>query len=180
MCVAGLTGTSQYDGAGMILELAFSGTSVSHPALIDASAYGGIEFWLWVSPSTAASVGPSFLVQLFDKNQIPEGGVCDANDSGVKACAAAMAGLSGSPAAEARRAGTLYTDDGSELRLLAGGCPRSMEQSRSKSVVGRGERADSRSANSGGDELPRLTRQRERACGPLRLLHLPAELPSQV
>ena len=121
MCVAGLTGTSQYDGAGMFLELAFSGTSVSHPALIDASAYGGIEFWLWVSPSTAASVGPTFLVQLVDKNQIPEGGVCDANGSGVNACAAAMAGLSGSPAAEARRAGTLYTDDGSELRLLAGG-----------------------------------------------------------
>jgi hypothetical protein len=121
MCVAGLTGTSQYDGAGMFLELAFSGTSVSHPALIDASAYGGIEFWLWVSPSTAASVGPTFLVQLIDKNQIPEGGVCDANDSGVNACAAAMAGLSGSPAAEARRAGTLYTDDSSELRLLAGG-----------------------------------------------------------
>jgi len=59
MCVAGKTGTSQYDGAGMQLVLAGTG---SVPALIDASDYGGIEFWLWVSPDTAASVSSSLLV----------------------------------------------------------------------------------------------------------------------
>src|SRR5208283_1093825 len=69
MCIAGQTGTAQYDGAGMDLVLAWSGavpaggsylsdagTMVPDPALIDASDYAGIQFWLWVSPDTAASV----------------------------------------------------------------------------------------------------------------------------
>jgi hypothetical protein len=137
MCIAGHTGTAQYAGAGMVLELAFSGpgpvvdldasdglASSSPPALIDASAYGGIEFWLWVSPSTAASVGSNLLVQAVDKNQIPLAGVCDEWDSGVKACAAASAGLSGSAASTPRNAGPLLAADGSDLGRLAEGWQR--------------------------------------------------------
>jgi len=121
MCIAGLTEHAQYDGAGMISSWHSPGTKRFPPGVDRRQRVWRDRVLAVVSPSTAASVGPTFLVQLIDKNQIPEGGVCDANDSGVKACAAAMAGLSGSPAAEARRAGTLYTDDGSELSLLAGG-----------------------------------------------------------
>jgi hypothetical protein len=134
MCIAGHTGASQYDGAGMFLELAFSGTgpavnldasdglaSSTPPALIDASAYAGIEFWLWVSPETAKSVGASFIVQLVDKNQTYLGGVCDGLDTGTQACAAASAALSGSVASTPRNAGTLLADDGSELTALTGG-----------------------------------------------------------
>ncbi len=91
MCVAGKTGTLQYDGAGTQLVLA--GTD-SVPALIDASDYGGIQFWLWVSPDTAASVSSSLLVGIFDRNQTPGGGVCDVNSSGANACGYAAAAVS--------------------------------------------------------------------------------------
>jgi hypothetical protein len=119
MCVAGQTGASLDEGAGMTLELA----DIAWPprGLIDASEYGGIQFWLWVSPDTATSVSSSFLVQLIDKNQIPGGGVCNENANGITACAGAQAGNSGSAAAEYFAAGPLFADDGSGLTSLSGG-----------------------------------------------------------
>jgi len=90
-------------------------------ALIDASAYRGIEFWIWVSPSTAASVSASFLVNWVDKNQIPGGGVCNANSTGATACAGAQAGISGSAATQSQGAGPLFAEDGSVLTALSGG-----------------------------------------------------------
>ncbi|HJX66644.1 MAG TPA: hypothetical protein VJ860_22120 [Polyangia bacterium] len=117
MCVAGKTGTSQYDGAGMQLVLAGTG---SVPALIDASDYGGIEFWLWVSPDTAASVSSSLLVGIFDRNQTPGGGVCDVNSSGANACGYAAAAVSSSMA-QNHGSGRLFADDGSKLTALSGG-----------------------------------------------------------
>ena len=134
MCVAGQTGTSQYDGAGMQLWLAWSGpvpdggtywdndagTIVPPPALIDASEYGGIQLWLWVSPDTAASVGASLLVGLGDENQTPGDGVCDANDTGVFACGPAAAAVS-STLAQNHGSGRFFADDGSRLNALSGG-----------------------------------------------------------
>ena len=133
MCVAGKTGTSQYDSAGMDLVLAWSsavpaggsylseaGTIVPAPALIDASDYGGIEFWLWVSPDTAASVSSSLLVGIFDKNQTPGGGLCDVNSSGANACGYAAAAVSPS-LAQNHGSGALFADDGSKLTALSGG-----------------------------------------------------------
>ncbi len=117
MCVAGKTGTSQYDGAGMQLVLAGTG---SVPALIDASDYAGIQFWLWVSPDTAASVSSSLLVGIFDKNQTPGGGVCDVNSSGANACGYAAAAVS-STMAQNHGSGRLFADDGSKLTALSGG-----------------------------------------------------------
>jgi hypothetical protein len=117
MCVAGKTGTSQYDGAGMLLVLAGTG---SVPALIDASDYGGIEFWLWVSPESAASVSSSLLVGIFDRNQTPGGGVCDVNSSGANACGYAAAAVSSS-LAQNHGSGRLFADDGSKLTALSGG-----------------------------------------------------------
>ncbi|MGB8294904.1 MAG: hypothetical protein WCG85_05705 [Polyangia bacterium] len=133
MCVAGQTGTAQYDGAGMDLVLAWSGavpdggvyttdagTMVPDPALIDASDYAGIQFWLWVSPDTAASVSSSLLVGLADKNQVPGGGVCDVNSSGANACGVAAAAVSPTMA-QNHGSGVLFADDGSVLTALSGG-----------------------------------------------------------
>ena len=122
ICVAGQTGTSQYDGAGMQLVLAWSGpvSDGPPPALIDASDYAGIQFWLWVSPDTAASVGSGLFVGLFDKNETPGGGVCDVNASGANACGEANAAISSSMA-QSHGSGRLFADDGSKLNALSGG-----------------------------------------------------------
>jgi hypothetical protein len=58
MCAAGQTGPSSLDGAGMVLQL--GDTAWPPQTLIDASACDGIEFWLWVSPGTAAAVTSGF------------------------------------------------------------------------------------------------------------------------
>ncbi len=134
MCIAGQTGTSQYDSAAMQLALAWSGavpdggayydtdagTMVPQFALIDASDYAGIQFWLWVSPDTAASVSSSLLVGLADKNQTPGGGVCDVNSSGANACTLAAAAVSSSMA-QYHGSGRLFASDGSILTALSGG-----------------------------------------------------------
>jgi hypothetical protein len=134
MCIAGQTGTSQSDGAMMQLVLAWSGavpdggsywspdpgTMVPAPALIDASDYAGIQFWLWVSPDTAASVSSSLLVGLADKNQIPGGGVCDVNSIVANACSFAAAAVSSSMA-QNHGSGRLFADSGSKLTALSGG-----------------------------------------------------------
>jgi hypothetical protein len=119
VCVAGQTGASLYNGAGTFLALADTGWPPR--TLIDASEYGGIQFWLWVSPSTVAAVSPSFRVYVIDKNQLPLGGVCDRYSTGATACATAQASLAHSVTAEAKVAGPIFADDGSELTALSGG-----------------------------------------------------------
>jgi hypothetical protein len=121
MCIAGQTGARQLAWATAGLVFANADSTYSSVALIDASAYSGIEFWMWVSPSTAASVNASFLVQLIDENQIPEGGVCNVNSNGATACSGASASVSGSVAAVHQGAGPLFAEDGSVLTALSGG-----------------------------------------------------------
>jgi hypothetical protein len=104
------------DGGVVFLD---DGT-VPHPALVDASAYAGIAFWLWVSPDVAASVGSGLFVTLTDKNQVPEGGVCDVHDPGAKACSFAAAVVS-TTMAQVHSSGRLFADDGSKLAALSGG-----------------------------------------------------------
>jgi hypothetical protein len=140
MCVAGQTGPKQYDWSLMNLTFAYTGTPASStgptkvtsasggvttdppPALIDASQYSGIEFWLWASPDTAAAMSTAFVIQLVDKNQLPGGGVCDPNaTSGKKPCNGASAGISFSTAAASQGTGLLLGADGYELTSLAPG-----------------------------------------------------------
>jgi hypothetical protein len=139
MCIAGQSSTKQYDWSGMNLTFAYSGTPAGStgptkvvsasgavttdppPALIDASQYSGIEFWLWASPDTVAAMSAAFVVQLVDKNQLPGGGVCDPNaTSGKRPCSGATAGISFSSAAS-QGAGLLLGADGFELTSLAPG-----------------------------------------------------------
>jgi hypothetical protein len=119
VCVAGQTGASLDNGAGTYLTLGDTGWPPK--TLIDASEYGGIQFWLWVSPSTAEAVSSSFRVFLIDKNQLPLGGVCDRYATGATACAVAQAAPSHSVADEAQAAGPLLADDGSEITDLSRG-----------------------------------------------------------
>jgi hypothetical protein len=137
LCIAGQTSPEQFYAAGMSLEFAFSGsvpdggpssptevsgfTTVPPPALIDASQYSGIQFWLWVSPDTATAVASSFEVQLFDENELPGGGKCDSSSTTAAACGAASADLSGSVASLSQGAGPLFDADGGVLTSLAGG-----------------------------------------------------------
>ena len=139
MCVAGQTPSAQYSGSGLTLEFAFSGvvpvggpswitgeatgfTSAPPPSLLDASQYSGIEFWLWVSPSTVAEVTAGFQIQLIDKNQLLGGGVCNSTGTPLSsACTSASAAVLSSPFAAATSAGPLFGGDGSELTALVGG-----------------------------------------------------------
>jgi len=142
-CVAGQTSPAQFTWSGMTFAFAYSRvppsgtgpTKISSPsfgfttdpppALIDASQYAGIEFWLWASPDTAAAMSSAFVVQLVDKNQLPGGGVCDANaTTGRKPCHGASAGISFSAAATSEGTGMLLGADGFELTSLAPGWQR--------------------------------------------------------
>jgi hypothetical protein len=141
MCIAGQAGAALYDTAGMILTFGFSGpVPVASKSsmldggvpdgwppveLVDASAYAGIEFWLWVSPETAAVASSNFLVMVADKNQTAGGGVCDRwVAEGPTACAAAAAGVSGGAATSTTGAGPLLDDNGRLLASIAGGWQR--------------------------------------------------------
>jgi hypothetical protein len=140
MCIAGQTSPKQYDWSGMTLTFAYSGTVATGtgptkisspslgfttdppPALLDASQYSGLEFWLWSSPDTASAMSAAFVVQLVDKNQLPGGGVCDPNaTNGRKPCNVASAGISFSTAATSQGTGLLLDADGYELTSLASG-----------------------------------------------------------
>jgi hypothetical protein len=140
MCVAGQTSPKQYSWSGMTLTFAYSGTGPSGtsptkisspsfgfttdppPALIDASQYSGIEFWLWASPDTAAAMPAGFVVELIDKNQLPGGGVCDPYaTSGGTPCSGASAGISFSAVAASQGTGGLLGADGGELTALVPG-----------------------------------------------------------
>jgi hypothetical protein len=136
MCIAGVTDVTQYANAGMLLEFAFtapvqdggpigpasttSPTSTPLPAMIDASQYTGIQFWLWVSPQTAAAVSDSILVDLFDMNSTDGFGICVPN-AGTTACGAGQAAISGSTAYTSQGAGVLLSSAGTPLTQLAGG-----------------------------------------------------------
>jgi len=140
MCVAGQTGSQQYSWSGMTLTFAYSGSPPSGtgpakvsspslgfttdppPALIDASQYSGIEFWVWASPSTATAMSAAFVVELIDKNQLPGGGVCNPYvTTGAKPCSGASAGISFGTAAASQGIGGLSGADGRELTSLAPG-----------------------------------------------------------
>jgi hypothetical protein len=140
MCVAGQTSPKQYSWSGMTLTFAYSGTGPSGtgptkisspsfgfttdppPALLDASQYSGIEFWLWASPDTASAMTAGFVVELIDKNQLPGGGVCDPDaTSGGTPCSGASAGISFSAVAASQGTGGLLGADGGELTALAPG-----------------------------------------------------------
>jgi hypothetical protein len=138
VCLAGRSnGQPHYMGAGATLELAFSSPAMMQPpawrcdlsgfstdpppALIDASQYSGIRFWLWVSPDTADAMGSSFEVNLFDRNELLGGGVCDSTSMKSTACGSANADISGSVAATAQGAGPLLGADGSAMTALAPG-----------------------------------------------------------
>lgn len=139
MCIAGQTGSQQYAWSGMTLTFAYTGTGAGGtgpttviyasgsttdppPALIDASQYSGIEFWLWASPETAAATSSGFIFQLIDKKQLPGGGVCNPNaTSGSRPCGGGSAGISFSTAAASEGAGPLLGADGSELTSFAPG-----------------------------------------------------------
>jgi hypothetical protein len=140
MCIAGQTGPQQYVWSGMTLTFAYSGTPPSRtgpakissrsfgfttdppPALIDASQYSGIEFWLWASPGTVTAMSAAFVVELIDRNQLPGGGVCNPNaTSGSMPCSGASAGISYSTAAASQGTGGLLGADGGELTALAPG-----------------------------------------------------------
>jgi hypothetical protein len=140
VCVAGQTGATQYDLAGMALQFAFSGVvpdggpelvntpngyMVSPPpALIDASQYAGIQFWLWVSPDTVAGVTSGFEACLYDKWNTPGAvatGGCDPSSQGATACGSACADIAQSTAALSQGAGALLDPDGGMPSTLSGG-----------------------------------------------------------
>jgi hypothetical protein len=121
MCMAGQTGGTQYDWAAMLLLLAAANSQYMMPGFIDASAYQGIEFWLWVSPATAASSSSYLRVEVADRNQTPGAGVCNALDTTATACGGASAGVAGSAVAADQGAGPLLASNGRALSALDAG-----------------------------------------------------------
>ena len=141
LCIAGALNTQPYATAGMTLEFGFSGTvprsgptyiggsssdgtTIPPPALIDASRYSGIQFWLWVSPDTVAGVTSTLEVPLIDENELQGGGVCvaDAPQTALAtACGQASAAINGSVVDQAQSAGTLVGADGGVLSGFTGG-----------------------------------------------------------
>jgi hypothetical protein len=119
MCIAGQTSAVLYAGAGASILLADEYWAPR--ALIDASAYGGIAFWLWVSPDTAASTSDAFFVQIIDKNQVPGGGTCDPASTGPTTCAGASAAIQTTANVQSSFSGPLFADDGSVVTGLIRG-----------------------------------------------------------
>lgn len=89
-CVSGDTGAASYSSEGLGLELALTATpdagGSSLPALIDASAYTGIQFWAWGLPLASGSSGQIVTFQVYDKAETPGLGVCDPSNQGLTAC----------------------------------------------------------------------------------------------
>lgn len=133
MCIAGTTPATLYEGAEMDLWFGHAGDMpdggmywdsvnevlVPQVALIDASAYSGIQFWLWVSADTVTGMSAAFAVSLGDKNETAGCGVCDPNSSTETACGAASAAavIVGSDTT----AGPLLNSDGVQLTSLSAG-----------------------------------------------------------
>jgi hypothetical protein len=141
LCISGQTGPTQYYGAvDVTFEFGFAGAvpdggpatiSVGHgsttsppPALIDASQYHGIRFWLWVSPDTVSGVASSLEVCLADKfdtlGAVSTGG-CDPYSTGPTACGIACADVFLSTAYLSQGAGELHAGDGGLLTTLSSG-----------------------------------------------------------
>jgi hypothetical protein len=124
----------------MVLDFAYSGavpdggpvttgvgnwyTLAPPTALIDASQYSGIQFWLWVSPDTVAGLTSFFEVTLQDKwftlGDVPDGG-CDPYSSGPTACAFAAAAVANSAVAQSQATGALLGGDGGVLSTFSAG-----------------------------------------------------------
>jgi hypothetical protein len=132
ICMVGQTAAKQYSNAVASLVLAYSGTVAPGPsttswptaALIDASQYSGVQFWLWVSTDTVDSLNAGFTTWAVDKwgtpGDVPDGG-CDPKGTGATACSAAIAGVHGSTAAVSQGSGDLLgTDGGAPTALVAG------------------------------------------------------------
>jgi hypothetical protein len=122
-CVKGSTNTTQYEGAVMDVYLGHStpaSDGTSSPALIDASAYTGVQFWLWASASTASALSDNFSPQLFDKNETLIFGICDGTLSGQFGCDGGRAAVSGSPSAATFYGGALKTPGGANATISAG------------------------------------------------------------
>lgn len=124
-CVSGTTAATQYAVAGLGVQLGSinppTDGGASTPALIDGSAYTGVEFWLWASSTTAAAVSSSLIVQFGDVNEDPNYGICNADASGLPtSCGSAGAAVSGSAVASSNQAGALTVTDGGNATIAAG------------------------------------------------------------
>jgi hypothetical protein len=122
-CVTGSTNTTQYQGALMDVYLGHSipaSDGTSSPALIDASAYTGVQFWLWASASTASALSDSFNTQLFDKNESLIFGICNGTLQGQSGCEGGFAAVAGSAIAATFYAGALKTPSGDNATISAG------------------------------------------------------------
>jgi hypothetical protein len=126
-CAMGSTDPVQYDHADLGVQLGNStladgGTSA--PALIDASAYTGVQFWLWASASTASAVSANLLVQLGDKKETTIFGICNPQaPTGVTmqlGCGRAQAAVSGSSAAVTFNSGIIPSANGGNATIVAG------------------------------------------------------------
>jgi hypothetical protein len=127
-CVMGSTDAVQYDHDDLGVQLGNStladgGTSA--PALIDASAYTGVQFWLWASASTASAISANFIVSLGDQKEVEIFGICNPNAPPSVpmqlGCGPAVAAVSGSAIAAADGvSGTLHGADGGNATIVAG------------------------------------------------------------
>jgi hypothetical protein len=121
-CVKGSTNTTQYEGALMAVQLGNSRPApdgTSSPAMIDASAYTGIQFWLWASADTASAISESFEAQLHDKNETLIFGICNGLQ-GQFGCGPGIAAVSGSAIAALFSSGALLGADGGNATVSAG------------------------------------------------------------
>jgi hypothetical protein len=113
------------DGGSTQIAVGFGGFATNPPpALIDASQYSGIEFWLWVSPSTVEQLASAFEVCLLDRwhtNGFVSDRGCEANAQRATACDGACASISQSVAAVSQGAGPLLDDRGGVLTTLSPG-----------------------------------------------------------
>ncbi|HXX66772.1 MAG TPA: hypothetical protein VEK07_06310 [Polyangiaceae bacterium] len=124
-CVSGTTAATQYAVAGMGVQLGSvnppTDGGASQPALINASSFTGVEFWLWASSATAAEVSSSLIVQFGDVNEDPSYGVCNPDASGLPtSCGSAGAAVSGSPVSSSNGAGALTVEDGGNATIVSG------------------------------------------------------------
>jgi len=87
-CLAGTTSIQQDGASGLIVVPAptvFGDGGL--PALLNASPYQGIQFWLW---QALASAGPDFVVVADDEAETSGWGVCDPTATGPTACGGAQ------------------------------------------------------------------------------------------
>lgn len=124
-CIMGQTASTQYAVAGMGVQLgsvnppADGGASTS--ALINASTFNGVEFWLYVpDATTATNLTQQLIIQFFDKQEDPTAGVCDPAGTAGTACGAAGAAATGSAVASTNGAGPLSIGDAGATAFVAG------------------------------------------------------------